>query len=161
MKEMLTQASPRLPKHKVDEIGDRVWKRLEVEMEKHDLSLRSLYGDGWNCPPLEQDELQILTAAHLLGGQGTMASILQTVEKWAPDTSTVAVVLEGLEAKGLVESLGTGEPLLRRFQVTEVGERSLRRAKAEGKRVVTAREGVVEEKSSRNCPRSPARKRMS
>lgn len=82
IKDLVAQSSPRLAKHEVDEIGDRVWKNIQAAMEKQDLSLRSLYGDGWNAPPLEQHDVQLLTAASLLAGQGTAESVSRTAEKW-------------------------------------------------------------------------------
>ena len=74
IKQIVAQSSPRLPKHEVEEIGDRVWKRLQTEMGKHDLSLRSLFGDGWNAPPLDQCDFEILSAVRVLGGQSTPAA---------------------------------------------------------------------------------------
>jgi DNA-binding PadR family transcriptional regulator len=149
IKEMVALGSPRLPKHEVEEIGDRVWKRLQTEMDKRDLSLRSLYGDGWNAPPLEQAEFQILTAASLLE-EATPGNILREVDKWG-GAGMLSLALDRLAAEGLLVSLETaGQP--RRLQVTELGERALRRAKIEGKQLVNAREGFAEEKQSASAP---------
>jgi len=119
-------------------------------MEKHDLSLRSLYGDGWNAPPLDQGDFQILTAASLLGGQGTAESILRTAGNWG-GLEIAFFALDRLKAEGLLVSLGTPDQQ-RRFQVTELGERALARARAQGKQLVNAREGLAEGKQSANVP---------
>jgi hypothetical protein len=146
IKDLVAQSSPRIPKHEVDEIGDRVWKNIQAAMDKQDLSLRSLYGDGWNAPPLEQHDLQLLTAAKLLAGEGTAESISRTAEKWG-GLAAPFLALERLVAEGLLVSLGTpGQQ--RHFQVTEIGERALGRAKAEGKQLLNPREGLAEAKES-------------
>jgi hypothetical protein len=150
MKEIVAESSPRLPKHEVEEIGDRVWKRLQAEMEKHDLSHRSLYGDR-KTPPLDQGDFQILSAASLLGGQATDESILRTVEKWTGRPPIVSLALDRLRAKGLLVSLGTADQCPR-FQVTKLGERALARARAKGKQLMNAREGLAEGKQSADAP---------
>lgn len=141
MKDMIAKSSPKLPKHDVEEIGDRVWLRLKSEMEqrKDELALRSLYGDGWNnAPPLEEGDFQILSAVHLLGGKGTALDILNTVERWTGQTLLVAPRVERLEKEGLLAMSGTGD---RRYEITERGQRALGRAKLEGKQFAR----VVEE----------------
>jgi hypothetical protein len=150
IKEMVSTAAPKLPKHDVDEIGDRVWQRLKAMMDerKDELAARSLYGDGWNAPALEEGDFQILSAVRLLGGNGTDLDILNTVEKWAGQTLLVAPRLERLEAEGFV--MGTTGAGKRHFQVTELGERALARAKAEEKSFATAQEPVADEKASRD-----------
>jgi DNA-binding PadR family transcriptional regulator len=144
---MVSEATPKISKHQVDEIGDRVWQRLKAKMDgmKDQLALRSLYGDGWNAPPLEEGDFQILSAVRLLAGKGTDIDILNTVEKRTGQTVLVRPRLERLEAEGLLTASGAGE---RRFQVTELGERALGRAKAEGKSFAQAQEAVAEEKAS-------------
>ena len=131
MKEIVAQLLPRLPKHEVDEIGDRVWKRLQAEMSKHDLSLRSVYGDGWSAPALTQSEYQVLTAISQL--QGERPSELQIWKK-ADELSVSGVsgfpaALHRLCKRGLITA---------QMQVTEDGERALARAHAEGKDLSTA-----------------------
>src|SRR3954452_24109016 len=69
IKKMVSAATPKLPKHEVEEIGDRVWQRLQAEMAKRDLSLRSLYGDGWSAPALNQAEYRILAAISEFQGE--------------------------------------------------------------------------------------------
>jgi hypothetical protein len=145
--EMVSAATPKISKHEVDEIGDRVWQRLTAKMDemKDQLALRSLYGDGWNAPPLEEGDFHILNAVRLLGGKGTDIDILNTVEKCTGQTLLVAPRLERLEAAGLVTGTGTGK---RHFQVTELAERALGRAKAEGKSFAQAQAAAAEEKAS-------------
>ena len=141
MKELIAKASPKLPKHDVEEIGDRVWLRLNAEMEqrKDELALRSLYGDGWNnAPALEEGDFQILSAVHLLAGKGTALDILDMVERCTGQTLLVAPRVERLEKEGLLAASRTGD---RRYEVTERGQHALGRAKLEGKqfaRVVEA-----------------------
>ena len=128
---MVAQSLPRLPKHEVDEIGDRVWKRLEAEMAKHDLSLRSVYGDGWSAPAVNQSEYQVLTAISQL--QGEHPNELLVWEK--ADALSVSGVsgfpaaLHRLNKRGLITA---------QMQITEDGERALARARSEGKELATA-----------------------
>jgi DNA-binding PadR family transcriptional regulator len=68
-----------------------------------------------------------------------------TVEKWTGQTLLVAPRLERLEAEGLLTGTGAGK---RRFQVTELAERALGRAKSEGKLFAQAQEAVAEEGAS-------------
>ena len=44
--EMLNRFFKKIPQEEVDESRERGWKRLKAEMDKRDLSLRSIYGDG-------------------------------------------------------------------------------------------------------------------
>src|SRR5262245_40895900 len=86
MDETLRKYWPSASDEEVESASARVWNRLEAELEKHDTSLRSLYGDGWSAPPLEQLEFQVLTAVSLLGDRGTVKSITamihKMVQKW-------------------------------------------------------------------------------
>ena len=59
MKEIVARYWPTPPQKEMDAATDRVLSRLLSELDNHDTSLRSLYSDGWNCPPLNQDEFQI------------------------------------------------------------------------------------------------------
>src|SRR5438876_795546 len=52
MDEILRKYWPSASHQEVESAGERVWKRLEAELDKHDTSLRSLYGDGWSATPL-------------------------------------------------------------------------------------------------------------
>jgi hypothetical protein len=155
MKEMVADATPRLQKHEVEEIGNRVWQRLKAEMGKHDLSLRTLSGDGWTAPALQPYESRILKAAAGLAGQGTAESIFRSVEKCG-DLALVSSILDDMKAKGLLVSVGTGDPSQRQFQITELGERALGRARIEGvqDRLAEAMEGAegAEERVKREHP---------
>jgi hypothetical protein len=131
MKEMVADSTPRLQNREVEEIGNRVWQRLKTEMGKRDLSLRSLTGDGWTAPSLQPYESRILKAAAALAGQGTAESIFRSVEKCG-DLALVSQILDDMKAKGLLVSLGTGDASQRQFQITELGERALIRARSEG-----------------------------
>ena len=82
MGQIVVRYWPTPPEHEVEEAGDRVLNRLRDELQKHDMSLRSLYGDGWNAPPLNQHDFRVLTAASILGGQGTPMRVLEIVENW-------------------------------------------------------------------------------
>jgi hypothetical protein len=150
MKEIIAKATPKLPRHEVKEIGDRVWLKLKGEMEsrKDELALRSLYGDGWNhAPALEEGDFQILSAAKMLAGKGTIVDFLNTVEKFTAKTLLVQTRIEQLEERGLVT--GTeAEAFKRRFQVTVLGERALGRARLEGKEFHARQAAPAEEKAS-------------
>jgi DNA-binding PadR family transcriptional regulator len=156
MKELLSKAKPKLPRQEVREIGDRVWHRLEAEMEerKEELSVRSLYGDGWNVPALDHGDFQILTAASQLKDPATPATILRTIEKWTDRPPVIRMRLEQLEERGFVASDSAGGQGQRRYQVTDYGQRALIRAKLEGKQPVTVTEAVAEESRERDWLKS-------
>ena len=84
MKELISKATPKLPRQEVKKIGDRVWQRLAADMEerKEELSVRSLHGDGWNVPALDHGDFQILTAASQLGNQAT-AELITAHQLWS------------------------------------------------------------------------------
>src|SRR5438128_9457373 len=104
MKELISKATPKLPRQEVKKIGDRVWQRLAADMEerKEELSVRSLHGDGWNVPALDHGDFQILTAASQLGNQATADAILRMVEKWTEQPPVIGMRLELLEKQGFV-----------------------------------------------------------
>ncbi|PYR81460.1 MAG: hypothetical protein DMG18_16280, partial [Acidobacteria bacterium] len=52
MDEILTKYWPSPSQQEVEADCEEVWKQLEAELEKHDTSLWSLYGDGWSAAPL-------------------------------------------------------------------------------------------------------------
>jgi DNA-binding PadR family transcriptional regulator len=112
-------------------------------MAKHDLSLRSLYGDGWSVPPMRQKDFQILSAVSQLGGGGTAAEIADAVEKCAPgfNVGYLYAALDRLRKKELVTAR-RGYDREWKYQVTEYGERTIRRAVIEGKRIVKAGAGL-------------------
>jgi len=148
MDQILRKYWPSASHEEVESAGERVWNRLEAELEKHDTSLRSLYGDGWSAAPLEQTEFQVLTAVSLLGDRGTLKSITKMVDKWTGREMVGHVYLTlGRLAERELLTVHTGpataddEPP-RRYEITEDGDRALRRAKVEGKELVTAREDL-------------------
>ena len=149
MDEILKRYWPKAPKEEVEAASASVWKRIEAELDKHDTSLRSLYGDGWSAAPLEQREFQVLTAVSLLGDRGTLKSVTAMVDKWTGRETVghVYLAVGRLAERGLITvhsgpSRSYGEEPQRRFEITEDGDRALRRAKLEGKEMVTAREGL-------------------
>src|SRR5205809_5262360 len=146
MDEILRKYWPPASPEEVESAGERVWNRLEAELDKHDTSLRSLYGDGWSAPPLEQLEFQVLTAVSLLGDRGTLKSITAMVHKWTGRemVGRVYLTLGRFAERELITvhsgpATGGDKPF-DRFEITEDGDRALRRAKIEGKQLVTARE---------------------
>jgi len=148
MDEILRKYWPSPSQEEVDAACDEVWKRIEAELDKHDTSLWSLYGDGWSAAPLEQTEFQVLTAVSLLGDRGTLKSITQMVDKWTAREMVghVYLALGRLAERELIKvrsgpATGGDKPV-DRFEITEDGDRALRRAKIEGKQLVTAREGL-------------------
>jgi DNA-binding PadR family transcriptional regulator len=148
--DLIPQALPKLSNHEVDAAGDRVWKRIEAELEerKDDLAWRSLYGDGWTVPALSEGDLQILTAVHLLGEKATGARILRTIEKWTEQPPIVTLALDRLEKDGLLTSTGSGDHWKRCYKATESGEGTLHRAKVEGRQVVAALNWSLEEEEA-------------
>lgn len=135
IKEAVRVCLPRLSDDEVEAAGNRVWKRIEAELEKRkdQLAFRSLYGDGWSVPAVDEDDFLILSAVKLLGGQGDAKDILRAVQKRIGRTLLVVTGLNRLEAKGFVTSSGTGDRYHQRFQLTQKGEGALIRAQAEGK----------------------------
>src|SRR5213594_3419797 len=57
MDEILTKYWPSPSQQEVEADCEEVWKQLEAELEKHDTSLWSLYGDGWSAAPLKQNRV--------------------------------------------------------------------------------------------------------
>jgi hypothetical protein len=148
---MVALAFPRRPKHEVEDAGQQVWSRIVEELDKHDTSLRSLYGDGWSAEPLDQREFQVLTVVSGLGGSGKIGRIFDAVTNWAPnlDVADVFLTLERLEKRELITGTPGGtDDGSRTFQTTEDGERALRRAHAEGKQLEIAREDLFRD----GCP---------
>jgi hypothetical protein len=88
--------------------------------------------------------MHILLAARQLGEKATAVSIALTVEQWTGHQPIVSLALERMEKVGLIAAGGTGDA--RRFQVTELGSRALRRAKAEGKKLPVVEGITAEEK---------------
>ena len=156
MDEILTKYWPSPSQQEVEADCEEVWTQLEAELEKHDTSLWSLYGDGWSAAPLKQIESQVLTAVSLLGDRGTLKSITQMVDKWTGREMVghVYLTLGRFAERELITvhsgpATGGDKPF-DRFEITEDGDRALRRAKIEGKQLVTARESLESE-----CLRPP------
>jgi len=113
-----------------------MWKHISDELDKHDTSLRSLYGDGWSAPPLKQREFEVLTAAALLDGNGSLSEIHAVVAArvGAVRQFWILLTVKRLERRGLLTVRESDEPdALPRFQPTVDGDRALARARAEGK----------------------------
>ena len=140
VKQAVQASLPKLSKHEVDEAGSRVWNRIQAELEKRkdDLAFRSLYGDGWTVPALNEGDLQIMTAVHLLGEKATGDRILRAIEKWTESAPVITLSLDRLVKDGLLTSAGTGDQWKRSYQPTQLGEGALHRAKVEGKQVAAA-----------------------
>jgi hypothetical protein len=142
VKQAVRATLPRLSNEQLEAAGDRIWKRIEAELEsrKDKLAYRSLYGDGWAVPALDEGDLQIVTAVQTLGSEANGDNILHTIGKWTEHTPIVTLGLDRLEAEGLLTSTGTGDQWKRCYQITEIGEGALHRAKVEGKQVVAVQE---------------------
>lgn len=145
MEQFLRRYWPRVSDEEVEAASERVWKRLEAELEKRDTSLWSLSGDGWSVPALKQREFQVLTAVALLGDRSNIDAITDMVEDWVGGTmiGNVYATLRDLERKGFITFHRTaladrGGQEQHRYQITEYGDRALRRAKLEGKQLVNA-----------------------
>ena len=138
MQERIGNSSPRLSNEQVNEIGDRVWSRLKAEMAERDLSLRSLYGDGWSAAPLNAREYPVLSAMESLQGESAEGlAVRNKAGELAGNpigAVSFAMTLRRLSKRGLVtERPGN------RFEVTGEGKRALARAHAEGKLPASAR----------------------
>lgn len=143
IKEIVNLCWPTPPQHEMEADCDEVWKRLEAELDQHDTSLWSLEGDGWSALPVNQREFQVLTAASTLGERASLASITELVDNWTQREMVghVYVTLGRLAERGLMKVQSDPprpyeEPQYR-IKLTEDGERALRRAKLEGKELVT------------------------
>src|SRR5437867_13379145 len=123
MDEILRKYWSPVSPEELESASGRVWNRLEAELDKHDTSLRSLYGDGWSAPPLEQLEFQVLTAVSLLGDRGTLKSITAMVHKWTGREMVghVYLTLGGLAERGIIT--------LHSDPTSEDGEEALHRLK--------------------------------
>ena len=129
IKELLAMAFPKPPKSEVDEMKRQVWARISGELDKRDNSLRSLYGDGWTVEPLNQLDLQVVTAVYRLGAGATLVEITDKVNEWSAQKVMIGTVMARLADLEKREILATG-PL-----VTEYGESCLKRAQLENKHV--------------------------
>ena len=132
-----------------------VWSKIQEELKGQDTSLWSLDGDGWNAPALNLDEFRVLTATQMIAGRGSLADITRDVAYWDEKIQwgRVAVILKRLETRKLVKQSEIpgrfeGEKIFG-WQLTEDGDRALRRAKEEGKQLVEVRadvkDGLTEE----------------
>ena len=102
-------------------------------MGKHDLSLRSLYGDGWSVPAVDEADFIVLRALNSLGGEANGLSILHQMLKWLEHPPVALLVLQSLQSRQFVTSSGSENDFKRMYQITEYGDRALRRAIKEGK----------------------------
>ena len=85
MDEILTKYWPSPSQQEVEADCEEVWKQLEAELEKHDTSLWSLYGDGWSAAPLNfPQKLPMfnvqLSIAILKSARRLLASLCDRVE---------------------------------------------------------------------------------
>ena len=135
IRQIVNQYFPTPPKHEIEDAGRRVWERISAELDKRDTSLRSLYGDGWSAPPLKQREFEVLSAAALLEGNGTLSEIHEAVVGRVGSVRPFWIMLtvRRLERRGLLTARQSDERDAPRFQITEDGDRGLQRAHLEGK----------------------------
>ena len=143
VKEFLEQVWPEPPEHEVEESCDRIWQFAQQELQKYYTSLWSLYGDGWSAPATTQLEFQVLSAASTLGDRAELHGINRMVSEWVGRNAIVKVQcsLEDLEKRKLLKVrkvLGSDGRYRSFFDVTEDGDRAVRRAHAEGKELVPA-----------------------
>jgi hypothetical protein len=145
VREFLSQIWQAPPQQEVEESCERVWKRIERELDKYDVSLRSLESVGWSPAATSQLEFQVLTAASALGDRAELKSVTRMVRGWTEiDQVGTYGVLCRLERRGLVNVRRTkphwppsAEPDIR-YDVTKDGDRALRRARIEGKQLMVA-----------------------
>ena len=142
LKRLLDRAWPSPKEQETEASGARVWNRLKEELKTRDMSLRSLYGDGWNAAPLNDREFQVLTAASASDTQGTIREITKSIQKWTESIQDVdvTVLLLQLEKRGLIKSrkqppAREGGEARFHWELTGDGDRALRRAKIEQKQL--------------------------
>ena len=109
IKEIVAEYWPIPLQQEIEAAGNRVLNRLRAELESHDTSLRSLYGDGWSTPYLKQHEFQVLTAAVLLNGQGTASQLRNIVETWTGHDNLAVVPLTSCH-RGFPSGTGNRPP---------------------------------------------------
>jgi DNA-binding PadR family transcriptional regulator len=133
-----------MSKEEVEASGERIWKRIQEELSKEDTSLSSLYGDGWTAPPTTQWEFRVLAAISELGDRSDIRQITDTVEEWTGGRriARVMVTLQDLDERKLIKVQRSAPSRPDRdwdysYSVTEDGNRALRRARREGKELVT------------------------
>jgi DNA-binding PadR family transcriptional regulator len=148
VKEFLDQVWPTPPEHELEAACDRVWMKLQEELKKVDTSLWSLEGDGWNAAATSQLEFQILSAASSLTDRADLQSIHRMVESWTGRNMIARVqsALEDVEKRGLVKVRRvrlTGSETQFLFDLTEDGDRAIRRAQAEGKKLMQAEDNFA------------------
>ena len=150
IEELANQALPTPPQTEIEAACDQVLLRLQEELKKYDTSLWSWYGDGWSAPATTQLEFQVLSAASALNDRTDMNSITRMVEGWTGGhmIARVQSALEDLVKRGLMKmrrlkAPGTDAEPEFRFDLTQDGERAIRRAHAEGKQLVYAKDGLV------------------
>src|SRR5262245_56948434 len=150
IEEFLNRVWPTPPEHEVEAAGDRVWQKVQAELQKYDTSLWSLEGDGWSAPATTQLEFQILSAASELGDRADLNAIRRMVEIWTGRNMIARIqsALEDLEKRGLVKvrrlrpAVPHGQAEFR-FDLTEDGNRAIRRAHAERKQLMQAQDDLV------------------
>jgi DNA-binding PadR family transcriptional regulator len=148
MKEIAAHCRTPLSEQEVQEAEDRLWNRLKSEADSRDLAYRSLYGDGWTVPRLDERDLWIVSVVNLMAEPATAQNIERTIEKWGGPYVIAAHRLERLEAQGLLSSDAAGDVSERRYQVTEDGHGALKRAKAERRELVVARRPTENEEKA-------------
>jgi len=150
VKEFLDQIWRTPPQQEVEAACERVWQRLQEELDKRDTSLWSFEGDGWSAPATNQLEFQILSAASALGERAGLDGITDMVESWTGRTMIARVQAElcDMERRGLINvrrsrpAVSDSQPFIY-FELTRDGDRALRRAHAERKQLVQAQQQLV------------------
>ena len=139
IEEFLNQVWPTPPEPEVEAACDRILLRVQEELKKYDTSLWSLEGDGWSAAATTQLEFQILSAVSSLTDRAELQSINRMVEGWNGRNIIARVLsaLEDVEKRGLVKVrlLRRGAETQFLFDLTEDGNRAIRRAHAEGKKL--------------------------
>ena len=138
MKQIVGQYWPTAPEHEMEAAGNRVLKRLQADLEKHDTPVRSLYSDASSATPVKERDSQVLTAVHVFRRRGEVdiRTIVEMVRHWAKNLQFVDVclALNNLENQGLVmcrrfgEGASEASPL---YEITVTGKREVARRRAE------------------------------
>jgi hypothetical protein len=152
IEEFLAQVWPTPPEHEIEASCDRIWLHLQEELKKYDTSLWSWEGDGWSAPATSQLEFQVLEAASTLTDRADLNSITRMVEVWTGGDMIARVhsAVEDLAKRRLLKvrrfKTHAGKES-QMFDLTEDGDRAIRRAYAEGKKLAHARDSLARDEA--------------
>ena len=133
MQSILKRLFPSAPSEEMESAGDRVLNRLRAEAPECIEAFRFRPHSGAKTQPVRPADRLVLTAVHLLRGDGHSLSITNKAEELSSkewNLGAVYVSLDRLESQGLIssEERQSGGRTKRFFKLTERGERVLAEA---------------------------------